>query len=53
MQELSNWSEKVVLNTLPRHQNSRKRGYAAGVNNSFTHSDEMERLRYTDAPAFW
>ena len=52
-QELSNWSEKIVLNTLPRHQNLRKRGCAAGVNNSFTHGDEMERRRYTDAPAFW
>ena len=51
-QELSNWSEKIVLTTLPRHQISRKRGCAAGVNNSFTHSDEMERQRYTDAPAF-
>ena len=52
-QELSNWSEKIVLTTLPRHQILRKRGCAAGVNNSFTHSDEMERRRYTDAPAFW
>ena len=46
-------NEKPRLNTLPRHQNLRKRGCAAGVNTSFTHSDEMERRRYTDAPAFW
>ena len=32
-QELSNWSEKIVLNMLPRHQILRNGGCAAGVNN--------------------
>ena len=36
---------------MPRHQNLRKRGCAAGVNNSFTHGDEVKPRRYTHAPA--
>ena len=39
------------MNTLPRHQNLRNRGCAAGMNHSFTHGGEMEPWRYTNAPA--